>query len=181
MLGREAEGGGPENRYPGRGHRFESCSIRQIDYFRRGNPGVVQGSKKMRYVSGIHALNLNCSLETTGDWHQSALRWKDVTFRDTENSVFGDYGIEYDKEIPEHEGKFAIANHLRALLDLLEEGKFTVVEGMKDDYICTDKYDREFFQKVVLLKNSVLWHKIDAIMANEFMMKWKKFKEAYNV
>ncbi len=42
----------------------------------------------MIYVSGIHALNLNCKLNTSGDWHQSALKWKDITLLDSEKSPF---------------------------------------------------------------------------------------------
>ena len=29
----------------------------------------------MKYISGINALNLPCSLDTCGDWHTSALQW----------------------------------------------------------------------------------------------------------
>ncbi len=48
----------------------------------------------MKYISGIHALNLRCSLQTCGDWHQSGIQWKMPTVRESSNSLFGDYGIE---------------------------------------------------------------------------------------
>ena len=32
----------------------------------------------MEYITGQYALNLSCSLNTTGDWHTSALNWKNV-------------------------------------------------------------------------------------------------------
>ena len=41
----------------------------------------------MQYLSGIHALNLQCSLDTSGDWHQSALRWKDLDWRESDGSL----------------------------------------------------------------------------------------------
>lgn len=47
----------------------------------------------MRYITGIHALNLPCSLKTCGDWHTSALKWVDITYADTESSILGDWGI----------------------------------------------------------------------------------------
>lgn len=79
----------------------------------------------MRYITGIHVLNLSCNLETCGDWHTSALRWRDISFKNTGESIFGDWGIEYGKRIPEHRGTFVVANYIRALLDLLEDGVFT--------------------------------------------------------
>lgn len=33
----------------------------------------------MEYISGIHALNLICNLDTCGDWHQSAIQWDNPT------------------------------------------------------------------------------------------------------
>ena len=30
----------------------------------------------MKYVTGIHALNIPCNLETSGDWHMSAIQWE---------------------------------------------------------------------------------------------------------
>lgn len=30
----------------------------------------------MKYLSGIFALNLMCNLNTFGDWHTSAIDWK---------------------------------------------------------------------------------------------------------
>lgn len=87
----------------------------------------------MKYITGQHALNLPCSLMTSGDWHQSALQWEFPFCRDSRDSVFGDYGIE-------HKGTYDVANHIRALLDLLEMGRFTAAQGMNKDYICNDKY-----------------------------------------
>ena len=51
----------------------------------------------MEYISGIHALNLPCELETCGDWHTSALQWKRPLMRESNGSLFGDYGIEKTK------------------------------------------------------------------------------------
>ena len=47
----------------------------------------------MKYLTGIHALNLECSLETSGDWHMSGLKWEKLTWADTNNMFFKDYGI----------------------------------------------------------------------------------------
>ena len=42
----------------------------------------------MEYITGIHALNLNCAIETCGDWHQSALRWEKIHKEKTEERFF---------------------------------------------------------------------------------------------
>lgn len=54
----------------------------------------------MIYLTGEHALNMECELETCGDWHASALAWKNLTLRESEGSFFGDYGIEKPKRLP---------------------------------------------------------------------------------
>ena len=130
----------------------------------------------MRYITGVHALNLPCSLLTGGDWHCSALKWEKVTFRDTQESFYGDYGIEYCCDVPEHEGAYATANHIRALLDLLEIGNFSAAQGMNRDFICNDDYNREVFDKVAEMRVLPHWDKIDEFMGSEYYGKWLKYK-----
>jgi len=134
----------------------------------------------MQYITGIHALNLPCSLLTGGDWHRSALRWKNVTMRDTEHSFFKDYGVEHGKRIPEHEGTYASANHIRALLDLLEMGKFSVAQGMNRDYIGNDDDNEEIFNKVASMKILSHWQEIDQFMGREYYSKWLDYKRRVN-
>jgi len=106
----------------------------------------------MLYLSGIHALNLPCALYTCGDWHTSGINWNSVALLESEESIFGDYGIEQNKTIPDNPGTFNVANHIRALLDLLIQGKYTVAQGMNIDFICSELYTEEIFQKVALMK-----------------------------
>ncbi|WP_300736038.1 hypothetical protein [uncultured Dubosiella sp.] len=139
----------------------------------------------MLYLSGIHALNTNCLLNTTGDWHSSALKWDVVNQRliDSKNSIFEDYGIEVDKDIPfaNKDKKYNVANHIRACLDLLSEGKFAELQGMRKDFICTDEYDNEIFEKVCLLKDQSNWQEIDDFMEKEYMLKWLNYKKKRGV
>ena len=122
----------------------------------------------MKYITGLHALNIPCSLLTCGDWHQSAIQWKKPYFRDSNDSVFKDYGIELDKKIPEHKEKYNVANHIRAILDLLEIGNFSLAQGMNKDFICNDKYTEEVFGQIMKLKNTSHWDKIDIFMGKEY-------------
>jgi len=131
----------------------------------------------MQYITGIHALNLPCSILTCGDWHQSALRWKDITFGNTDTAFFRDYGIEFGKRIPEHTETYAVANHIRALLDLLERGNFSEAQGMNEDFICNDSYNNEVFEKVFSMRTLPNWDRIDGFMAREYHNKWINYKK----
>ena len=131
----------------------------------------------MKYVSLIHALNLPCSLQTSGDWHCSALQWENPNILNTEDSIFGEYGIEKNKIIPEHSGRYNVANHIRAILDLLYVGNFTVAQGMNKDYICNSKYDKEIFEQVIKMINFPHWDKIDRFMTKEYLKKWVDYKK----
>ncbi|MBM6761016.1 hypothetical protein [Megamonas hypermegale] len=131
----------------------------------------------MKYLSGIFALNLMCDLDTFGDWHTSAIDWKKLNFWDSTDSIWGDYGIEKNRTIPENKGKFNVANHIRALLDLISIGDFPTAQGMRDNFICNDKYTPEIFSKVSMLKNSENWPAIDKFMSKEYMMQWVRYKK----
>lgn len=131
----------------------------------------------MQYISGIHALNIPCALLTCGDWHHSALKWQNITFMETERAFFRDYGIEFSKHIPEHNETFAVANHIRALLDLLEAGNFSTAQGMNKDFICNDDYNGEIFEKVSSMKELPNWSDIDCFMTREYYQKWVDFKK----
>ena len=133
----------------------------------------------MLYISGQHALNLPCALKTSGDWHTSALQWKTLHLYDSEKMFFKDYGIELNKKVPEHSEKYNVANHIRALLDLLEIGNFSLAQGMNNDFICNDNYDNEIFQKVSQLQHLEHWNKIDEFMGKEYLMKWMKYKKEW--
>jgi len=133
----------------------------------------------MRYISGIHALNLPCSLETCGDWHTSALHWDNIDSKlvDSEDSAFGDWGIEICDCVPENPGTYYIANTIRALLDMLYKGNFELAQGMKEDFICNDKYNSLVFEKVLILKNNNNWSEIDKFIEKEYKMQWINYKE----
>lgn len=134
----------------------------------------------MLYLTGIHALNLPCSLETSGDWHTSALKWKELNLAQLDDSIYLDYGIELGKHVPEHDGTFAVADHLRALLDLIQGGQFLYAQGAKNDFICNPRYHAEFFDKVYMLNNTENWPEVDRFMHKEFGKEWRLWKNGKN-
>lgn len=131
----------------------------------------------MRYLSGIHALNLPCSLVTCGDWHQSGIQWHTLSLLESNGSIFGDYGIERNKNVPEHDEQFNVANHIRALLDLLVMKKYSIAQGMNNDFICNEAYDDEVFSKVASLNTLENWEQIDRFMGKEYYAKWLDYKK----
>ena len=134
----------------------------------------------MKYISGIYALNIPCSLDTTGDWHRSSLPWKEVELKDSEESPLKGLGIEKDVYIRELGRSFNVANTLRACVDFLDEGKYLSASGMRRDYICNDKYDRTLFEMVYALKpykTEEQWNRIRKIMEKDYMLKWIGFEK----
>lgn len=135
----------------------------------------------MQYVTGVQALNIPCSLRTSGDWHQSALTWTRLNLADSQKSIYKNYGIEGPKIVPEHKEKVYVANHLRALLDMLYAKDFSNAKGMRKDYICNDNYNEELFRQIIKMKPLSYWPQIDKFMEKEYLMKWLNFKKEYHV
>lgn len=129
----------------------------------------------MLYITGEQALNIPCNLETCGDWHTSALQWDRLNLKESTKSFFEDYGIEKDKIIPQHKKKYCVANHIRAILDLLEGGYYSVAQGMNKDFICNSKYDDEIFDKVYSMHQKDNWDEINKFMHKEYLMKWVNY------
>ena len=133
----------------------------------------------MLYVSGVYALNLPCKLDLQGDWHMSALDWNKVTFLNSADSIYKDYGIEqsYSNSLV-NLYNVNKANYIRACLDLLEQGKFSLLNTFMHKWLDTDdkKLLSEIFSQVSKLSTSDKWSEIDDFMCHEYMMKWVRFK-----
>ncbi len=131
----------------------------------------------MKYITGLHALNIRCKLDTGGDIRSARLDWVHPYTRESEDSIFEEYGIEKNKTIPGSEKTFCVANHIRALLDILEEGKFSLAKGMRNYYICNSYYDKEIFGKVLQLRETTHWDAIDRFMEEEYHIRWLIYKQ----
>lgn len=96
---------------------------------------------------------------------------ENLTIRESDNSVFGIYGIEDNSFVPNHPDTYKIANHIRALLDLVSEGNFGYAQGMNKDFICNNKV----FSKLLLLRTSHMWEKIQGFIGKEYGVAWLRF------
>lgn len=134
----------------------------------------------MKYISGIHALNLPCSLDTMGDWHKCSLNWNNIKMYDSNDSIYKEYGIETCDCVPFNPGIFYIANTLRAILDLVENRRLDLAGGA-EVFISNPKYEKEFFDKVCELRSRDDWNEIDRFMGKEYLSVWLDYKEKNNV
>ncbi len=142
---------------------------------------VIRYNTIMKYISGIFALNIPCSLGTTGDWHSSSLPWDKLTLHESEDSVLKEKGIERSVYVKEFGGKYNVANHIRAIADLLDHGDYVTAEGMRADYLDDDRrFDRTLFEYVYALKETKSdrdWWRISLCVEQEYMLKWLNFLE----
>ncbi|MCL2111312.1 MAG: hypothetical protein FWH32_03500 [Clostridiales bacterium] len=134
----------------------------------------------MEYITGLHALNIECGLDTCGDWHQSAIQWDSPWTKESRGSIYGEYGIESGRRVPAKHGTHNVADHIRAVLDLLEQGDLALAQGLRDGFICNGKYTVEIFQKVSLLEGLPHWGAIDEFMQREYRLQWLEYKEGKN-
>ncbi len=107
--------------------------------------------------------------------------WSHLTLKESNGSIWGEYGIEGPKVIPDNKEKHYVANHIRALLDMLCDRNFSDAQGMKDDYIGNDKYDEEIFRQVTKMKDLPYWADIDSFMEKEYLLRWVQYKATHCV
>lgn len=134
-------------------------------------------NRGMKYITDIHALNMECDLGTMGDWHRSGIDWSHPRTLESESTPWGDWGIEVgsSRAVPLNPGPHNIANHVRALCDMVLMGRFRAAEGMGDEFLDGDSYDSEVFSHIAMLAGCENWDAIDRFMAREYGRRWFRF------
>lgn len=135
----------------------------------------------MQYITGLHALQCPCALNTPGDTHHASLDWTYPALADTETAFFGDYGVETDKEVARLSGTRNVANHLRGVLDLLYEGKFKDLARLKREIIANDQLTAELFNKVLELHTQNVWNQVSWFIGCEYGLQWLEFLKSKNI
>jgi hypothetical protein len=133
----------------------------------------------MQYISGIPALNLTCNLKTDGDWHHSAIDWETAFIWETDESPLGQRGI-YERDVPT-KGKMPVANHIRAIADLLDKGFYGPAQGAREDFINNEDLTPLVFDMVWMLRGNKNWVGIDTFMGKEYGCDWLVFKERQSI
>ena len=135
----------------------------------------------MLYITGLNALTVPCLLGTTGESHISSVDWNSPDIRESEGSPLAEEGIETSVYVPSLNRNFPVANHLRATADLLDGGKYTTVQGMRENWLDGDlSFSRPLFDMVFRLKPAKTedeWGKISKAMERDWMFHWLKYLE----
>ncbi|MDR1016678.1 MAG: hypothetical protein LBL67_04360 [Coriobacteriales bacterium] len=127
----------------------------------------------MKYLTGTFAFNLPDTLDTFQDWHYPALHWDKPNVFDTTESPLGKWGINYGIDNP---CGLPVANHVRAAIDLLQEGYYSSFQGTREYFIGNERYTPLFFDKLTSLRQSPNWDKIDRAVGKEYGCTWLDFK-----
>ena len=135
----------------------------------------------MKYITGMFALNIPCSLGTTGDWHRTSLPWERVEIRESDDSVLKEEGIEKDVFVEELGRNCNVANHIRACVDMLDEGRYSLASGMRYDFFDDDmSFNPVLFDYVYRLKAVKTpreWKAICQVLEKDYMLRWLRFLE----
>lgn len=120
----------------------------------------------VKYRTGWSALQVP-NKHGNADWHSNMANLK---WRESDGSYFGDYGIEYLDGM--YEGYNA--NHIRAILDLLEEGQVLGLQGVQDIIELDDDEQLELCKLVYERYGMVL----DFFMFREFRWAWVTYRRS---
>lgn len=130
----------------------------------------------MKYVTGIHGLNVRTGRNTCGDNRAEHLDWSRMIMLDTDKSELGMWGIELGTKVPGHKETFAVADHLRCIVDIMSEFRdCDGLIGFKDKYLKTDEYNKELFEKVCSLYGRPNWDDINSLMEGEYLFEWVNY------
>lgn len=135
----------------------------------------------MLYITGMHALTTECRLGTSGSSKTYSVSWGDIDLRESDDSPLGDEGIERDVYIHSLKEDFNKADHIRAIADLLDSGRYALAASMREDYLDGDlSFCRTLFNMVWRLKavkSDSEWKGITKVMEKEYMLHWLAYLE----
>lgn len=139
----------------------------------------------MRYITGIIAMGTECSLNTPGLWNIPKETYLDEEiFKNVESddSPFKDWGIEKNKIIKYREfSLYNVANHVRAYVDMLYDGKFDELKDVFFEAINDSKSRLDIFMLVYgKLRHLAQFKKINKFMEEEFGNAWLSYIDAVN-
>lgn len=126
----------------------------------------------MKYVTGLWAVNLP-EPDTTSDWHGAAYDWDNPPLHDSTQSIFGDWGIETRTyTIGGKHRQWPVASHVRACLDMLEQGHVGDAQGMREHYIGNEKYTPTLLAKAQALRSTKHWEAANRLLGEEYGLLW---------
>jgi len=159
---------------------------------------VIPQTDKKHYITGIYALNVIPPEDTSGDWHGSVFYWRDPVERPARLSIagrgtftsttpiFGDMGVYEGRERLIGKGlviqpdikEVWIANHSRAILDMLYESLTTYnavynLNGATEDWLDTLE------QKEFVLSQAKRLTPVLTDRQRDALNKWIEYEESH--
>lgn len=138
----------------------------------------------MQYITGRVAFGVyDETSESCGIWNIRKHEFLDeeaLKCRNSEESVFGDWGIQKDVMLPYHEFcTFNVAGHIRAYCDMLEMGKAADMRGLFAEAIDSAKCRMDIFMLVYgKMREHPQYPFIDAFFKEEFGNAWESYKKS---
>lgn len=137
----------------------------------------------MQYVTGYLAFGIPCELPTPGKWNITKSEYlDDKLFKlvNSEDSPFGDYGIEKNKLVPHREFcLFNVANHVRAYVDMIYAGEFDKLKDLFFECINNAKAREDIFMLVYgKLRKLACYREVNEFMCEEFGNSWHAYVDA---
>lgn len=135
----------------------------------------------MIYLTGMISFGIPCLLDSRGTWMYSKAEFSNPEYmvsRESNESVFKDFGIEKDKIIPYYgdDSLFNVANHVRAYLDILSWGQYDELKGVFYDYIFSMDCRGMIFDSVYkYLRFGKSFQDINRFMSEEFGNAWLSY------
>lgn len=139
----------------------------------------------MKYITGIIAMGTECSLNTPGLWNiPKEMYLDDEVFKtvESDDSPFKDWGIETNKLVKYREFcLYNVANHVRAYVDMLYDGKFEELKDLFFEAINDSKSRKDIFMLVYgKLRHLAQFKKINEFMEEEFGNAWLSYIDSVN-
>lgn len=137
----------------------------------------------MYYITGYLAFGIPCELPTPGKWNITKSEYlDDALFKsvNSEESPFGDWGIEKNKIVPHREFTlFNVANHVRAYVDMLYAGEFDKLRDLFFECINNAKAREDIFMLVYgKLRKLACYREVNEFMCEEFGNAWLSYVDA---
>lgn len=141
----------------------------------------------MKYITGLIAFGTPCNLDTCGKGDITKEQYLDpanMKLYESDESPFGDYGIECDKLIDYHYSMenyqenelYNVANHVRAYCDMLYLNKPSTCKWLFYDCLNTVKSRDAVFELLFSrLRHNVKFHDINEFLLDEFGNAWVSF------
>lgn len=134
----------------------------------------------MRYMTGPIVLGVPCKDDSVGKWNLTKgdfTNEDNIVFRESSESIYGDYGIETFKMIPYHGDElYHVATHTRYYLDALAERKFDELDGVFAEAINSGNCRNEIFKMVYrFLRDKPFFKEVHRFLHNEFGNAWVSF------